>query len=109
MNPEDYLFIEFTNNDQKPGGAHVDAFTTYKDELKYFVNEERKKGGIPVLVTSMHRRDFDENGKIVNTLGDYLEAMLQTANEKNVTLTDFNKMSKEFYKTTGPKIQKQSK
>ena len=42
--------------------------TTYKDELRYYIAEARKKGGRPVLVTSTNRRRFDENGKIINTL-----------------------------------------
>ncbi|HEY6913827.1 MAG TPA: rhamnogalacturonan acetylesterase, partial [Paludibacter sp.] len=34
MKRGDYLFMEFAHNDQKPGGNHLDAFTTYKAELK---------------------------------------------------------------------------
>lgn len=97
----DYLFIEFAHNDQKPGGSHVEPFTTYQDELKYFITEARKKGGKPVLVTSMHRRKFDENAKIVNTLEEYPEAMRQTAEEENVPLIDLNAMSKVFYESMG--------
>lgn len=44
MKPGDYLFMEFAHNDQKPGGNHVDAFTSYRDELRFFMNEARKKG-----------------------------------------------------------------
>lgn len=86
IKPGDYLFIQFTHNDQKPGGAHVDAFTTYKEYLKLYMNEARKRGAIPVLVTSMHRRTFDEHGKITNSLLDYPEAMRQTAAEEKVAL-----------------------
>ncbi|MCG6187676.1 rhamnogalacturonan acetylesterase [Maribellus maritimus] len=108
MNVGDYLFIEFAHNDQKPGGAHVEPFTTYKDELKYFINGAREKGGKPVLVTSMHRRNFDENGKIINTLDQYPEAMRQTAKEENVPLIDLNGMSKEFYEALGPEDSKKA-
>ena len=108
MKPGDYLFIEFAHNDQKPGGNHVDAFTTYKVELKYFINEARKKGGKPVLVTSMNRRRFDENGKIINTLENYPEAMRQTAKEENVPLIDLNAMSKVFYEAMGPENSKKA-
>ena len=108
MNSGDYLFIEFAHNDQKPGGAHVDAFTTYKTELKFFIHEAQKKGGKPVLVTSMHRRKFDETGKIVNTLEDYPEAMRQTAREEYVPLIDLNAMSKLFYEALGTEQSKKA-
>ena len=108
MKKGDYLFIEFAHNDQKPGGSHVDAFTTYKDELKFFIAEARKKGGKPVLVTSMHRRRFDENGQIINTLENYPEAMRQTANDENVPVIDLNAMSKQFYEAMGPENSKKA-
>ncbi len=108
MKPGDYLFIEFAHNDQKAGGNHVDPFTTYKDELKYFIAEARKKEGKPVLVTSMHRRRFDENGKIINTLDNYPEAMRQTAKEENVPLIDLNAMSKKLYEALGAENSKKA-
>jgi lysophospholipase L1-like esterase len=108
MKPGDYLFIEFAHNDQKPGGTHVDAFTTYKEELKRYIGEARRKGGIPVLVTSMHRRRFDDKGRVVNTLADYPEAARQTAREENVALIDLNEMSKAFYEALGPEQSKRA-
>lgn len=108
MKKGDYLLMEFAHNDQKPGGNHVDAFTTYKDELKFFINEARKKGGIPVLVTSTNRRRFDEQGKIINTLENYPDAMRQLAKEENIMLLDLNAMSKTFYEALGPELSKKA-
>lgn len=98
----DYLFIEFGHNDQKQKGEGVGAFTTYKADLKYYINEVKKRKAIPVLITSMHRRNFDSTGHIVNTLGDYPEAVRQTAKEENVALIDLNAMSKVLYEAWGP-------
>ncbi len=100
--PGDYLFIEFAHNDQKPGGSHLDPFTTYKETLKEWITEAGKRKMIPVLVTSMHRRNFDSSGHIINTLSDYPEAMRQTAKEENVILIDLNAMSKTLYESWGP-------
>jgi len=108
MKPGDYLLMEFAHNDQKPGGNHLDAMTTYKDELKYYISEARKKGGKSVLVTSTNRRRFDENGIIINTLEEFPEAMRQLANEENVPLIDLNAMSKAFYEALGPEISKKA-
>lgn len=98
----DYLFIQFTHNDQKPGRNHLDAFTGYKQYLKLYMDGARNKGATTVLVTSMNRRDFDKDGKVVNTLGDYPEAMRQEAAQEHVALIDLNAMSKDFYEALGP-------
>jgi lysophospholipase L1-like esterase len=102
MKPGDYAFVEFGHNDQKQKGEGVGAFTTYKKNLKYFIAEVKKKGGIPVLVTSVQRRRFDAAGKIEETLGDYPEAVRQTAKEEHVALIDLNATSKIMYEAWGP-------
>jgi hypothetical protein len=50
----------------------------------------------------MHRLSFGPDGTIVNTLGDYPEAVRQAAKEENVALIDLNAMSKPFYEALGP-------
>ncbi|WP_276480195.1 rhamnogalacturonan acetylesterase [Paraflavitalea pollutisoli] len=102
MKQGDYLFIEFGHNDQKQKGEGIGAFTSYAADLKYYISETRKRGGIPVLVTSMHRRSFDSTGKIVNTLGDYPAAVRKTAVEERVAMIDLNNMSKTLYEAWGP-------
>jgi lysophospholipase L1-like esterase len=102
MKTGDYLFIEFGHNDQKQKGEGIGPFTSYKRDLKFFISEVRKKGGTPVLVTSMNRRSFDSTGHITNSLGDYPEAVRQTAKEENVALVDLNAMSKIMYEAWGP-------
>lgn len=108
MKPGDYAFVEFGHNDQKQTGEGVGAFTSYKRNLKYFINEVKNKGGIPVLVTSMHRRNFDSAGKINQTLGDYPEAVRQTAREELVALIDLNNLSKVLYEAWGPEQSKKA-
>ena len=108
MKRGDYLFIEFAHNDQKPGGNHLDPFTTYKTEIKNYITAVQKKGGKVILVTSMNRRRFDGNGKIINTLGDYSEAMRQTSAEVKVPVIDLNAMSREFYEAMGTEGSKRA-
>lgn len=102
VKPGDYLFIEFAHNDQKPGSSHLDPFTTYKETLKEWIIEARKRKVNPVLVTSMHRRTFDSTGHITNSLLEYPEAMRQTGREENVPVIDLNAMSKILYESLGP-------
>jgi lysophospholipase L1-like esterase len=101
MKAGDYLFIEFGHNDQKQKGEGIGPFTSYKKSLQFFISEARKKGGIPVLVTSMHRRSFDSTGRIINTLLEFPEAVRQTAKEEKVALIDLNAMSKTLYEAWG--------
>lgn len=100
MKPGDYAFVEFGHNDQKQRGAGVGAFTSYTKNLEYFIDAVSEKGGIPVLVTSVQRRRF-ENGKIVETLGDYPDAVRKTARERKLALIDLNAMSKILFENMG--------
>lgn len=101
MKEGDYLIIEFGHNDQKQTGEGKGPFTSYKNDLKYLVDEARSKGATPVLVTPMHRRRFDEDGKVINTHGNYPAAMKQLADEEGVYLIDLNNMSATLYEAWG--------
>ena len=98
----DFVLIQMGHNDQKEKGEGVGAFTTYKADLKRFIAEARKYGATPILVTSMHRLTFDADAKIVNSLGDYPEAVRQTGREEDVAVNDLHAMSKPFYEAMGP-------
>lgn len=106
MKKGDYLFIEFAHNDQKIKDFR--PFFEYKNLLKEYIFKTREKGGIPVLVTSMHRRNFDSSGQIVNTLGDFPEAMRQTAKEENTPLIDLNAISKVLWESMGVELSKKA-
>lgn len=101
----DWLLIQFGHNDQKANWpqTYAEAATTYRDYLRAYVGEARRRGAAPVLVTSMHRHRFDSAGKVVNTLGDYPRAVRQTAKELGVPLIDLHAMSATFYEALGPR------
>jgi lysophospholipase L1-like esterase len=78
MKPGDTLIMQFGHNDQKQIAAGTGGpFTTYKAEIKQHVDAVRQRGGIPVIVSPMERREFDENGRIKPTLADFAEAARQ--------------------------------
>ncbi|WP_303921432.1 glycoside hydrolase family 88 protein [Draconibacterium sediminis] len=108
IKPGDYLFIEFAHNDQKPGGNHVEPYSTYQDELRYYIKSAKEKGAQTVLVTSTNRRKFDEKGKIVNTLEEYPDAVRQLSARENIPLIDLNAMSKYFYESLGVENSKKA-
>ena len=101
ISPGDILIIQFGHNDMKASGEGVGPYLSYKDNLKKFIAAARSKGATPVLITSMHRRNFDENGKVVNTFGDHIDAVRLTAKEEGVALIDLNAMSAVLYEAWG--------
>lgn len=101
MKPGDYLFIEFGHNDQKEKGPNDGAYKSYTERLHLFVSEVKKKGGIPVIVTSTSRRSFGPDGKIQNSLGEYPEAARQAAKQDNVALIDLNAMTMKMWDALG--------
>jgi lysophospholipase L1-like esterase len=102
--PGDWLMIQFGHNDQKRERpqTYVEAATTYRAYLRAYIAEARRRGGIPVLVTSPERRNFDEHGQIVDSLEGYPDAVRAVAREDSVALIDLNAMSKAFYEALGP-------
>lgn len=105
MKPGDYLFIQFGHNDQKEFGTKPS--TTYPFYLEQYINGAREKRGLPVLLTSVQRRSFDESGNIINTLGDYPESMKKLADHLDVPLIDLWAKTKELYEMFGPERSKE--
>jgi lysophospholipase L1-like esterase len=103
MKAGDFLLIQFGHNDSKKQWpqTYVEPFTTYQAYLRVFIAEARRRGAIPILVTSMHRRTFSPEGKIINSHGDYPEAVRQLAKELGVPLIDLHAMSAVFYEALG--------
>ena len=102
----DFLFIQFGHNDQKEGPYHAEASGAYTEYLERFVVSTREKGATAVLITPMHRRRFDEHGKIVNTLSEYPDTVRKSARELETPLIDLNEMSRTLYETLGPEESK---
>lgn len=104
IQPNDYLLIQFGHNDQKSFGT--EPFSTFPLYLTEYVNGARKKGAIPILVTSVHRRNFDEQGRLVNTLGDYPSSMIHLAETLDVPLINLWKKTEKLYQSLGPEESK---
>ncbi len=101
IRPGDYLMIQFGHNDQKPGNGYVPAATDFKTYLLQYITEARAHGATPILVTPMNRRNFDADGKIVQTLGDYPSVMREVAKQQQLELIDLNAMSKTLFEAMG--------
>ncbi len=99
LNP-DYVLIQFGHNDQK----RYDT-TVYSDHLRSYVKRIKKAGGKAVIVSSVTRRSFDADGKIVSnlvknekysyraTLTDYANAAEAVAEELELPFIDLHRAS----------------
>jgi len=105
----DYVFIEFGHNDEKieDPSRYTNPHTAYRYNLIRFVKESREKGAIPILLTSISRRNFNEKGVLVPTHGDYpLETRL-VAQELNVPFIDLEYYTELLEESYGPEKSKQ--
>lgn len=102
----DWVMIQFGHNDQKAQWpqTYVEAATTYRSWLRVYLAEVRRRGATPILVTSPERRNFDAAGHIVNSHGDYPQAVRDVAREEGVALVDLHDMSRRFYEALGPAL-----
>jgi lysophospholipase L1-like esterase len=94
----DFVIIQFGHNDEKSKDTlrYTVPQTTYKENLRRFINDTRKKGGLPILCSPIVRRQFDKEGKLINTHGAYPEAVRELAIETNVPLIDLEKLTSEI-------------
>lgn len=91
----DYVFAQFGHNDMKDRAP--DALATYEGNVERFVDEARKRGATPVLVTSMERKAGVER----DTLGDYPKVVREVAARKGIALIDLHATSKVLYRALG--------
>ena len=101
MKPGDYVVVEFGHNDQKQKGPGSGAYYNYAYALKQFIDNARRKGATPILVTPTRRRDFDTQGRVRDTHGDYPAAMREIAAREGVFLVDFQELTKTLIEAMG--------
>ena len=103
LKPGDYVFIQFGHNDSKitDTSRYAEPHTTYKQFLIRYVNDTRSKGAIPILITPVNRRKFDDEGKFVDQHGDYPGVVREVANEMNVPLIDLHAKSLKYFSELG--------
>ena len=100
----DILLIQFGHNDShNPARPEAtSAATDYRDFLRRYIAEARAVGATPILITPMHRRTFDDAGKLADILKPYADAMKVVAAETGAPLLDLHAMSGELFTVVGP-------
>jgi len=97
-----YVLIQFGHNDQpgKPGRS-TDLATEFPANMMRYVDEVRAIGGKPILVTPLTRRQF-KDGKVVDDLGPWADAVRKVAAETKTPLVDLHARSLAAVQAMGP-------
>ena len=131
IKPGDYVIIQFGHNDEKPkADRHTDPGSTFDYNLAKFVRETREKGGLPVLMNCVVRRNFfvqapenDDDEKLrtqtfkdgvkmvegdtlVDTHGLYRVAPRDVAQSMNCHFVDANKITHDLEQGLGTEASK---
>ncbi len=126
IEPGDYVIIQFGHNDEKPKpDRHTDPGSTFDYNLARFVRETRERGGVPVLMNPVVRRNFakviaknDDDEALRNTTfkdapqlieGDslvdthklYAVAPRDVARRMNCLFVDANKITHDLEQSLG--------
>ena len=103
MKPGDYVLVEYGHNDQKEKAPGSGAWYNFTHGLKIFVDRVRQAGGHIIFVTPTQRRRFDEqtHSKILETHGDYPDAMREVACREQVPVIELHDMTRTFFETLG--------
>jgi len=126
MKPGDYVIIQFGHNDEKPNPKrHTDPGSTFDYNLAKFVRETREKGGIPILMNAVVRRNFakktpkndddealrqttfadgpqvTESDSLVDTHGLYAIAPRDVAQRMHVHFVDANQITHQLEQGLG--------
>ncbi len=124
IRPGDYVLIQFGHNDEKANPErHTDAGTTFDANLERYCRETRQRGGIPVLLSCVVRRNFyqeadnsvdDESLRtvvygdeqvnsdtLIDTHGAYKDAPRHVASKLNVAFVDANQITHDLEQSLG--------
>lgn len=100
----DYLIIQFGHNDQKVEDPNWGtSIKEYQQNLDKFVQVARKHNATPIILSSIVRRRYDNNDKLINTLGDYPSAAERYSKENDVLYLDINKVTFNYIAKMSPK------
>ncbi|MBW8748037.1 MAG: rhamnogalacturonan acetylesterase, partial [Acidobacteria bacterium] len=92
-----YYFVQFGHNDQKDDPKrHADPDGLYSENLRRFIQDVRSIGGIPIIVSSLSRRNYKDGKLVKDGLEEYSTAARRVAAEEKVTFVDLFSLSQHF-------------
>ena len=108
LRPGDYVFVEFGHNDAKEASPerYAPAWGAFSDNLRLFIDESRAQGAIPVLLTPVARRKFENGVFVPHTHGDYPAAMKAVAAGTGTFLIDMEAATEAWIAQAGDSASK---
>ncbi|MCF0243632.1 MAG: rhamnogalacturonan acetylesterase [Bacteroidaceae bacterium] len=136
IKPGDYVVIQFGHNDEKPqADRHTDPGSTFDANIKKFIVETREKGGKPIVMNCVVRRNFykqvpkndddealrnttaigdqtaknkdkEEGDTLYDTHGYYRYAPREVALEMGAPFVDANKLTHQLEQALGKERSK---
>ncbi len=98
----DYMFIQFAHNDEANlVWRHTRPFSSYTNAVSLMIDTARLRKAIPVLLTSINQRVFDEDGNAVSTQDEYVRAVRALAVKKNCALIDAHTLTMQYITALG--------
>lgn len=93
IHPGDLMLIQFSHNDESDlVWRHTDPWTSFYHNLEIYVDTSLLHGAKPVLMTPICRRMW-RDGKLLESHGDYPDAVRVLAAQRNVPLIDMYEKS----------------
>ena len=92
----DYYLIQFGHNDEPGKPGRSTTLPEYRGYMERYVDETRAAGAIPILVTSLVRRQFKDPAdphKITSSLIEHVDTVRAIAREKKVPLVELHDRS----------------
>lgn len=104
IRPGDYVFIQFGHNDQKSHdpARYANAYSSYRRNLERMVAESRELGAHPVLLSSIVRRQFNDQGTLEDTHGPYPYVVRTEAARLGVPFIDLQQKTEDLVSGLGP-------
>lgn len=99
LRPGDFCLFQFAHNDQKL--AHLQAHNGYPENLRQYVVEIRRLGGIPVLVTPLSRNIWKADGEFLDLLGEHAAAVHRVGQETGAPVIDLHAFSTNLIRQNG--------
>ncbi len=104
----DYVFIQFGHNDQKLRDSlrFTNPVTGYRQNLIRYITDTRSKGAIPILLTPIVRRNFNEYGTLIDTHGLYPLIVHDVGRQHQVSVIDLQLFTEQLVLSLGTEDSK---
>ncbi|MCF2949593.1 rhamnogalacturonan acetylesterase [Paraglaciecola aquimarina] len=102
----DFVIIQFGHNDES--AKKKDRYTTpqeYQNNLSLMIEQVRKKGAQPILMSSVTRRYFvSDKDNLIGETHPYSKLVRQVAEQTKVTFFDMDKITREYFQSMGDEL-----